>query len=167
MQSVVRSLDESYDATPGSVARARTALSAFAASVGATPVQVDSVRLAVSEAMTNCVLHAYRGESGEIHVSATVASDELWILIADDGCGLEPRADRPGLGLGLGLMSQVSDDFSVVSRTSGGTEVHIRFTLGRLGADADTESSDAVPQQHRSRFGEMRRHGVSASVVIA
>ena len=89
------------------------------------------MRLAVSEAMTNSVLHAYRGEPGQIHVNAAIVSGELWILVSDDGCGLEPRADRPGLGLGLGLISQVSDDFAIVSRASGGTEVRIRFNIAR------------------------------------
>lgn len=129
MQSVVRKLNETFAATPSSVSAARTQLAEFAAAAGARPEQVDAVRLAASEAMTNSVLHAYRGESGSIHVSAAVVSGELWILVSDDGCGLEPRADRPGLGLGLGLISQVSDDFAIVSRASGGTEVRIRFNL--------------------------------------
>lgn len=163
MQSVVRSLDETYDATAGSVARARAALSAFAAAVGASPEQVDSVRLAVSEAMTNCILHAYRGTPGEIHVNAAVVSDELWILVSDDGCGLEPRADRPGLGLGLGLMSQVADDFSIVSRASGGTEVHIRFTLDR--SETESKREDDVPRLG-SRFGDARRQGLGAIVGV-
>ena len=87
------------------------------------------MRLVASEAMTNSVLHAYRGEAGSIYLNAAVVSGELWVLIADDGGGLKPRADRPGLGLGLGLMSQVSDDFTIASRASGGTEVRIRFSL--------------------------------------
>src|ERR1700760_129132 len=129
MQSVVRNLNETYEASPGSIADGRNELAKFAAQVGATPNQVDAVRLAASEAMTNSVLHAYRGGPGLIYVNAAVASGELWILISDDGCGLKPRAERPGLGLGLGLISQVSDDFAVVSRATGGTEGRIRFNL--------------------------------------
>ena len=68
------------------------------------------------DVVQQAVLHAYRGGPGLIYVNAAVASGELWILISDDGCGLKPRADKPGLGLGLGLISQVSDDFAVVSR---------------------------------------------------
>ena len=89
-----------------------------------------------------------------------VASGELWILISDDGCGLKPRADRPGLGLGLGLISEVSDDFAVVSRATGGTEVRIRFNL--VTADA------AEPARaKRVANGSGIRSGFSASMSVA
>lgn len=157
MQSVVRNLHETYEATPGSVAEARSKLADFAATVGATPSQTDAVRLAASEAMTNSVLHAYRGSPGLIYVNAAVASGELWILISDDGCGLEPRADRPGLGLGLRLISQVSDDFAVVSRATGGTEVRIRFNLD------DAPGFPSVGHMDR----DCRGRGLSPSMSVA
>jgi anti-sigma regulatory factor (Ser/Thr protein kinase) len=160
MQSVVRNLNETYEATPSSVADGRTVLADFAATVGATPSQVDAVRLAASEAMTNSVLHAYRGGPGLIYVNAAVASGELWILISDDGCGLAPRADKPGLGLGLGLMSQVSDDFAVVSRATGGTEVRIRFNLVTAEASAPDYSSP-------DRFSRGHGPGLSPSMSVA
>ncbi len=122
-----------YPATPRSVATARHALSVFAAEAGADPQQVDAVRLAVSEAVTNAVLHAYPDGAGEVHVTVALVCDELWVLVGDDGCGLEPRSDRPGLGLGLGLITQLSDEMAVVPRAGGGTEVRMRFAL----VDAD------------------------------
>jgi anti-sigma regulatory factor (Ser/Thr protein kinase) len=129
MPSDANTLSMTYPAEPDSVARARHALSEFAATAGADRQQVEAVRLAASEAVTNAVLHAYRGDPGSVHVTAAVVSDELWILICDDGCGLEARPDRPGLGLGLALISQVSDELAVVPRASGGTEVRMRFVL--------------------------------------
>ncbi len=129
MQSVTQSIGVTYDAQPGSVAAARAALSDFAAQVGASAVQVDGVALAVSEAVTNAVLHAYREAPGQIHVTAALAGSELWILIADDGGGMRPEADRPGLGLGLGLISQVCDNMAIAPCSSGGTEVRILFKL--------------------------------------
>ncbi len=150
MQSVVRNLNETFESSPSAVAEARSRLAGFAADAGATPSQVDAVRLAASEAMTNCVLHAYGNEPGSIHVNAAVVSGELWILISDDGRGLAPRADRSGLGVGLGLISQVSDDFAIVSRAGGGTEVRIRFNLdqgGTLGA-----GQDPIPEAGRRGF---------------
>jgi anti-sigma regulatory factor (Ser/Thr protein kinase) len=129
MKNVVQSLSHTYPAVSASVPSARAALSAFAARAGAAPEQVGAVRLASSEALTNSVLHAYRDSPGLIHVTAAVVADELWVLIADDGEGLEPRADRPGLGLGLGLIAQLTDDFAVGRRSCGGTEVSMRFDL--------------------------------------
>ena len=165
MRSVARTLNETYDATPESVAKARAALSAFAAAAGADREQVESVRLAVSEAMTNAVVHAYRGGPGEITVTCSIVSDELWIVICDDGCGLEPRADRPGLGLGLGLISQLSDDFAIVSRATGGTEVRIRFTLDRT-PTTGPDSTDERPSFHDAVEGR-RRHGFSAAISVS
>ena len=150
MHSVVRNLNETYESSPSAVAEARSRLAGFAADAGATPSQVDAVRLAASEAMTNCVLHAYGNDPGPIHVNATVVSGELWMLVSDDGRGLAPRADRSGLGVGLGLISQVSDDFAIVSRAGGGTEVRIRFNLdqgGILGA-----GQDPIPEAGRRGF---------------
>jgi anti-sigma regulatory factor (Ser/Thr protein kinase) len=162
MQSGAPNLNETYEATPSSVAHGRAELADFAARVGATPSQADAVRLAASEAMTNSVLHAYRGGPGLIYVNAAVASGELWILISDDGCGLTPRADRPGLGLGLGLISQVSDDFAIVSRTTGGTEVRIRFNL----VTAD-DHAQAPAGAERPSYGNGRWRGLTASMSIA
>ncbi len=122
-------LSRTYPAVADSVHIARHALCAFAADYGAHPQQVEAVRLASSEALTNAVIHAYRDEPGQIQVSAAVVSEELWILIADEGCGLEPRADRPGLGLGLGLIAQLTDDFSIVPRSGGGVEVRMCFDV--------------------------------------
>jgi serine/threonine-protein kinase RsbW len=163
MQSVGRNLNQTYPATPGSVTEARSRLVDFAAAAGATPTQVDAVRLAVSEAMTNAVLHAYRGEPGSIYVNAAIVAGELWILISDDGCGLQPRADRPGLGLGLGLISQVSDDFAIVSRASGGTEVRMRFNV----ASTTGSHSRAPFGERRSDTGETQHPGFSPSMSLA
>jgi two-component sensor histidine kinase len=51
------------------------------------------------------------------------------VLIADNGCGLHAGRDTDGLGLGLALISQMTDGFSVVGRSSGGTELRLRFAL--------------------------------------
>jgi anti-sigma regulatory factor (Ser/Thr protein kinase) len=91
--------------------------------------QLHGVRLAVSEALTNVVQHGYTGVPGQIHVTAVAVSGELVILIADDGCGLRPRSDSSGLGFGLAWMAQFSDGLTLVTRSSGGLEVRLRFDL--------------------------------------
>jgi serine/threonine-protein kinase RsbW len=129
-------LNESYPATPEAVPLARRALAAVAATAGAAGDRLDEIRLAVSEALTNAVVHAYRnGDTGRVHVTAAVASEELWVLIGDDGRGLHAWNDSRGLGIGLSLISGLSDDFAIIQRASGGTEVQMRFDLSRAVAE--------------------------------
>jgi serine/threonine-protein kinase RsbW len=138
-------LEESFPAVADAVPVARDRLVAFAADAGACDEQLDGIRLVVSEAVTNVVQHAYPDRDGEVHLSATVISGELWILIADDGCGLEPRRESPGLGLGLAWMAQFSDGFTLMSRVGGGLEVRLQFDLLR-GADAgEIRAAEAHP----------------------
>ena len=122
---------QAYPAVPASVGLARRALSDFAKRVGASQAVVDAVTLGVSEAVTNVVVHAYRdsAEPGEVEVAAALASGELWVIVADAGSGLRPRRDSPGLGLGLGLIAQVSDGVDLEHRAGGGLELRMRFAV--------------------------------------
>jgi serine/threonine-protein kinase RsbW/stage II sporulation protein AB (anti-sigma F factor) len=150
MRSIARNISESLPARPESVGHARRMLADFAAAAGASERKIEDIRLASSEALTNAILHAYREEEGCLHVTAALVSNDLWVLIADDGCGMEPQAQRPGLGLGLGLISQLSDHLTIAPRSGGGTEVRMRFTLVGAGCPGDNHA-------HRSRA---RRHDV-------
>jgi serine/threonine-protein kinase RsbW len=151
MQSVARNLSLTFRAEPDSVTAARHALSDFAQEAGADRSKVEAIRLATSEALTNAVLHAYAEEPGNVYVTAAVVASELWVLIADDGRGLEPRTNRPGLGLGLGLISQVSDELAIVPRASGGTEVRMRFDLvpAKSAAQSRADSPGSAQQKER------------------
>jgi anti-sigma regulatory factor (Ser/Thr protein kinase) len=131
MSVVGNTHNATYRAVPESISPAREALVGLAARAGATREQLESIRLATSEVLTNVVLHAYRDRPGQIHVTAAAVAEELLILISDDGRGLHAPNDSPGRGLGLMLVSRVADGFSVGSRSGGGTEVQIRFSLDR------------------------------------
>jgi serine/threonine-protein kinase RsbW len=123
-------LSESCPAVARSVPWARKLISELAADAGIRGQRLEDIRLAVSEAVTNAVSYAYKGASGEIHVLAAVISGELWIVIADDGEGMRGRGgDTRGLGLGLGLMARLSDALTILTRSSGGVEVRMRFDL--------------------------------------
>lgn len=124
-----QTLSHTYPAVADSVPRAREALSTFARAAGANDEQLDSIRLAVSEAATNVVVHAYEDAPGRIQLDAGLSAGELWVLIADDGLGMRPQVPSPGLGFGLSLISQVADDFEIAKRSSGGLEVRMRFAL--------------------------------------
>jgi len=92
---------------------------------------LSDIALAVSEAATNVVLHAYRDRPvpGGLVVEAACADDHMTICVRDEGSGLAPRVDSPGLGLGLGLIAQVADSSDVRTPENGGTEVMMRFKL--------------------------------------
>jgi anti-sigma regulatory factor (Ser/Thr protein kinase) len=120
----------SYPAVPESVATARNMLADFARELGAGEEQLHAIRLAASEAITNAIIHPYeRPEQGDVQVSVSCIEGELWLLIADAGHGMRPRDNSPGLGLGLALIAQLADDFQILSRGSGGTELRMRFNL--------------------------------------
>src|SRR3954453_10250911 len=94
---------------------------------------LSDIALAITEAATNVVLHAYRDhdEPGDVTIEADLEVDHLCFYVRDAGSGLAPRVDSPGLGLGLGLIAQVSDSADVRAPETGGTEVVMRFNLAR------------------------------------
>ncbi|MEA2372517.1 MAG: serine/threonine-protein kinase RsbW [Solirubrobacteraceae bacterium] len=120
---------ETRPAVPEAVAALRAIIVEFATRVGLAQSTIDNVKLAVSEAATNVVVHAYRGarEPGPIHLEATLEEGELRVSIADDGSGMRPEDDSPGLGLGLAIIAQLVDDFELLQRRNGGLRVLMRF----------------------------------------
>jgi serine/threonine-protein kinase RsbW/stage II sporulation protein AB (anti-sigma F factor) len=122
------SFEATFPSTPAGVGALRRDVAAFAERAGMDDDGVGSVRLAVSEAATNAVVHAYRERDGELQVRAYVADAELVVIVRDTGLGLAPRPDSPGLGLGMPLMASVTSSFRVVSRDIG-TEIHMAFAL--------------------------------------
>jgi serine/threonine-protein kinase RsbW/stage II sporulation protein AB (anti-sigma F factor) len=97
-----------------------------------------AVDLAVSEAVTNAVVHAYRdrhpgAESGQVRITVTVEDGELLVVVSDEGMGLAPRLDSPGAGLGLPLMATLADRFEVQNLTTG-TRLLLGFQLASSAA---------------------------------
>jgi serine/threonine-protein kinase RsbW len=118
------------DAEATAVGEVRREVVEFAAGNGADRWLQQDIALAVSEAATNAVLHAYPGDAtGSLRVIADVLDGALEVLIADEGAGLRSGAPSEGLGLGLGLMADLTDAFSIDSGTPCGTEVWLRFLL--------------------------------------
>lgn len=127
-----------WPAVPDTLTRARRSVAAFVEAAGAGADLLHRVKLAVSEAVTNVILHAYHDweaetTPGAVHVGVALAGtgdrDELWVIVADEGCGLQPRDDSPGAGQGLRLIAAAVDQLTVIRRGEGGTELQMRFDL--------------------------------------
>jgi serine/threonine-protein kinase RsbW len=122
-------------AVPENVAIVRQALRAVAAGLQLEAERIDDVALAGTEACANVVMHAYRdGPPGPMQLRVFVAADALTVVVADRGGGIEPRADSPGLGVGIPLMSALTDALALGSGPDGATEV--RLVFARDGAAA-------------------------------
>jgi len=122
---------ENFSADAPAAAQARRAANEFALRVGADPETRAAIALCVSEAVTNAIVHAYRHSdgSGVIEVEAHRPNGYVCIYVRDQGCGMRPRVDSPGLGLGLPLISQAAAGLEFRPRAKGGTEVVMRFDL--------------------------------------
>jgi len=124
-------LNRAWPAVPESIAAARSAVAQYASVAGASADVLDAIRVAVSEAFTNAVLHAYpdADQVGTVDVTAEHTDGVLLIAVADGGRDMTPRIDSPGLGFGLPLIAQMTQDFRVEHRAEGGTTVWMRFAL--------------------------------------
>lgn len=125
-------LQRRFPAVPESVGAVRTTVVRFARGAGVPEHTVDAVVLAVSEAATNVVLHAYAEAQaeGDMEVTVALAGQELWVMVTDAGSGLQPHRDSPGLGLGLAIIARVADGVDLVKPSGGGLEVRMRFAIG-------------------------------------
>ena len=124
MNACVCDVDLELQPEPGSVAEARHAVRELAHAVGA-PAQ--EVALAVSEAVANAVIHAFRfGKEGSVRVRARRGDGELLVIVADNGVGMVPDLANPGLGVGTSLISRLSEQATFES-SDAGTTVTMRF----------------------------------------
>ena len=129
MQSLLSRLELELEAVPDSVPTARHACARLASAVGADEFEV---KIAVSEAVGNVVVHAYRdGPPGKVEITGSVEADKLVITVTDQGIGMSPHPDSPGLGFGLPLIGQVVEDLHVEAGPRG-TCLSMVFPLGEL-----------------------------------
>lgn len=114
-----------------SVGIGRRAAAQFAEETGFDPATLWRVRLSVSEALSNVVLHAYdeRDDGALDHLVLTAEADDVGVrfTISDDGRGLRPRSDSPGMGLGLALIANSCDELALDEGENGGTIVRMTF----------------------------------------
>lgn len=113
---------------------ARAAVAAFVSQLDPAVDELADIRTAVSEAVTNCIVHAYRDAIGDIHLQARLYEDgRVVIKVRDKGCGIEDveQAMEPLFttggeersGLGFSVMESFTDKLKVTSRKDKGTTV--------------------------------------------
>ena len=109
----------------------RDKVAAVARDCGIAESEVHGLRLAVTEVMSNAITHAYGQaeprEGAEVRVQVFHRADELLVVVADDGPGMSPRLESPGLGLGLPMVAAMTKRLDIVSSEGGGTEMHLVF----------------------------------------
>jgi anti-sigma regulatory factor (Ser/Thr protein kinase) len=114
-------------AARSSIPAIRHAVADAAVELHAEAAAVDAVKLAVTEAVTNVVLHAYGEEGGVVRVAVEPGTCTLVASVADDGGGVGASPDRAG-GYGLALMRALSRSCDVTTGDSG-TSVRMVFSL--------------------------------------
>lgn len=131
-----------FDSRPENESFARVVISAFLSQINPTIEELNDVKTAVSEAVTNCVVHGYNNKPGEITLEATLTTDnEVVIDISDVGCGIpnieqamtpfytsKPEMERAGMG--FAVMQTFMDDLRVTSHVGEGTSVVLRKKIG-------------------------------------
>jgi serine/threonine-protein kinase RsbW len=131
-------------ARPEGVGVVRQALAGMADALDFEASVLADMKMAVTEACTNVVVHAYDADSGVLEVELRASEDELTIVVRDHGSGIQPRPARsepPALGLGLPLIAALSDAFELRGSAGTGTEVRMTFAYNR---DADPASANPV-----------------------
>jgi anti-sigma regulatory factor (Ser/Thr protein kinase) len=120
-------LDERLPAARESVPAARLAVRNFA---GGLEVDLHGIELAVSEAVSNAVVHAYGdGGPGAIELSATASPYELTVVVRDHGTGIAAGGGTPGSGFGLAIIRRLAQHVEL-DDTAEGVAVTMRFRRG-------------------------------------
>jgi serine/threonine-protein kinase RsbW len=168
MSAVIPEVRLSLPARPEGVGVVRQALAGVADALVVDAAILADMKMAVTEACTNVVVHAYDEDvEGRLEVEMLADKAALTIVVRDQGTGIQPRPTRrdvPALGLGLPLIAALSDTFELRgnAESEAGTEVRMTFSydresdpakanpvLGTIGSDghwdADAETPGLAP----------------------
>ncbi len=145
MRDITNSMDIKIPGYSRNESLARMCAAAFAAQLDPTVEEINDIKAAVSEAVTNCIVHAYPDCIGDISMKLRIlGADTIYIKISDKGVGIKdieqamqpmfttcPEGERAGLG--FAVMQSFTDSVKVTSRVGKGTSVTMRKKLGRRG----------------------------------
>ena len=139
--NLINEMSLSFPSKSSNEAFARSAVSAFIIGLDPTVAELSDIKTAVSEAVTNCIVHGYRRESGTVYINGKIyENNKVVIKIRDKGCGIAdidrameplfttaPEEERSGLG--FSVMSSFMDKLKVKSEVDNGTTVIMRKKL--------------------------------------
>ena len=131
-----------FDSRPTNEALARVAVASFCTQLNPTLEEVSDLKTAVSEAVTNCIIHGYEGEVHKIQVDCRLSGQELTVDVIDHGVGIadiqkamEPmfttKPDKDRSGMGFTFMEACMDEVLVESEVGRGTTVHMKKIIRR------------------------------------
>lgn len=131
VSTVTAELHDRRLAAPQSIAPLRRAVTGLARRGGATTRQRQDIAIAVSEALTNVVAHAYAGRRrrGDVAVRAALDGDALDVVVLDDGVGMPAPTTHPVTGLGLAIIARAADRLEIADATPG-TRLRMTFAIG-------------------------------------
>lgn len=120
---------------------ARVIVASFATSLDPTLEEIADIKTAVSEAVTNCIVHGYADSEGMIEMKLKIKGRELYIEISDEGCGIEDvlkakeplyttKPDEERCGMGFVFMEIFMDEVFVESEVNRGTVVKMKKIIG-------------------------------------
>ena len=130
-----------FDSRPENEGLASIAAAAFCTQLNPTLEEVADLKTAVSEAVTNCIIHGYQGEVHKIRMKCVRKERTIYLDIEDDGIGIEDvekameplyttRADQDRSGMGFTFMEAFMDEVKVTSQVGKGTCVHMSKKIG-------------------------------------
>ena len=120
----------------------RSMVAAFCVPLDPSVSEINDIKTAVSEAVTNCIVHGYAGAEGDIEITVGIRKNVLFVKISDKGIGIEDieRARQPFFttkckeersGMGFTLMESFMDTISVYNNKSGGLTVELTKEIKR------------------------------------
>ena len=121
------SIELSLPARPENIAVVRHVLGAVGACLRLDAELVEDMRLAVTEACTNVVRHAYEDGRGPIELFITSDEDDVRVVVADRGRGIGPSPDTRGPGLGLPLIAAIADSLQIDQVAGAGSRITMAF----------------------------------------
>lgn len=129
-QSMTPDIELVLPARAENIAIVRHAFGAFGEAYDVDAQTLSDIRLAVTEACTNVVVHAYpEDDEGPMQILAALLENELTVIVRDEGRGIAPRPDSPGLGLGLPLIASLAESVQLGHDDEQMTEVRMTFSL--------------------------------------